>query len=357
MSEKVDVMSYESAAKEVESMTNEQMDNFFNEAKQAESNYQPEKEAHHEETNEQETKQYSGTDESTMGDERQRHAERSGSEDGREEYSDQQVQESESDTDGQRNEGQKLLSEQEERSYKAALKEERELRKQIQQELAEQREAAKKMSEAVEKLVLGKPQSDEVQIPSYDEDPLGHLNAKLEMANKRIEQLSNFEKQSTENATQSARQQRLMADYQSNAMAFAKDNPDFGQAYQYLVTEMHKDFMAQGYSDQEARDAVVRNEMQLAESQMSRRENPAKVIYELAKRRGYQQQPQKAPQNNLQENKEKVDRVERGIKASRSLNGKGESPRNHVPTLEELNEMSDKEFDQFDWRDYMSKHA
>ena len=98
----------------------------------------------------------------------------------------------------------------------------------------------------------------------------------------------------------------------------------------------------------QAAQAVARDEIQLVSQQMSNNINPAETIYNLAKRRGYSSEPAKASDQTAKSGMDKLNRMERGVKASRSMNGKGVSPNNRL-TLEEIAELPDDEFDNFDW--------
>ena len=243
----------------------------------------------------------------------------------------------------------KQPNERHQQSYKIALKEERQRRQEVQQELADAREASKKMTEAFNKLVeaADKPTAQQPQIPDYEEDPIGHLNAKLEMANQKIEGLSKSDQQSQQAQIEQNNMKRFMGDYNEQSREFESENPDYGDAYKHLVGEIRDDYMAQGLTKRQAIDAANNDEMMLAAQQMTNKMNPAKVIYEMAKRRGYRAEGKS--QSQVKPNAiDKMERLERGVKASRSINNKGVSPNDRM-TLEEIAELDDGDFDKLDW--------
>lgn len=345
MSNEAPDVVFNEMGKQAESMSNEEMDNFFKEAQQDEANYREEPITDDQgESHEQQREELQRREDATEGDEGrelERDAAESSGEDGREEYLDKQVQ-----TDGPSSD------ERHQQSYKVALKEERQLRQQMQQELQEQREAAKKMSEAFSKLVeAADPSKQQPPIPSFEEDPIGHLNAKLEMANQRIEGLSKTEQQIIRDRTEQQESQQFMSRYQAKAAEFARLQPDFVPAYQHLVKELHQDYMAQGLTETEANQRLLRDELALADQQMKSNRNPAEVMYELAKRRGYvpaNAQRADQPKDDLRKKVDNLERMERGIKASRSINSKGVSPNSRL-TLEEIADLNDDDFDKVDW--------
>lgn len=325
---------------DIENMSNEDMENFFKEAQAEEANLnQPTDEG----TNDEGLLSRSDVQGSEQSGRRTEQDAESSSEDGREEHQNQQMQD---DEPAERSEERREVLSDEERSYKAAMREERELRRQLQQELAEQREAARKMSEAVSKLVdPDSPSEQSPQIPSYDEDPLGNLNAKLELANKKIESLSKADEQMMASQKQQQEFNDFMGKYRDQATQFASQTPDFVEAYAHLVKEVQADYMAQGLTAHEAQQAALNMEIDIAKRQMGRNENPAKVLYDMAKRRGYQgQAAEKAPQPSGKKTPVDLDRMERGVKASRSINSKGIDQNNRM-TLEEISELDDDAFE------------
>ncbi len=352
MTEQIDQMVNESGSEEVDvsNLSDTELDNLFEQQKSEDAQFnQPVKESSHEEGL-QGLRHETSAEESTGSEERLRDVAESSGEDGREERSTEQVQQ---DDEQGESEGREVLSEKEQRSYKAALREERDLRKQMQQELAEQREASKKMSDAFQKLVDaadGKTAQPEPQIPSYEDDPIGHLNAKLEQANSKIDSLS----KSTDQINTSVEQQKqfndFMNSYQTKTQTFMAENTDYMDAYKHLVAEIKTDYELQGLSEAEAISAANQAELQLADQLMRQGKNPAETIYQMAQRRGYQRaQTQAAPvQDKVAKQAANMDRVERGMKASRSISTKGVSPNNRM-SLEEIASLSDDEFDQVDW--------
>ncbi len=244
-----------------------------------------------------------------------------------------------------------------ERNYKAALKEEREKRKLTQQELVEARENVKKMTAAFEKMVsvqetkLSEPQQP--QIPSMEDDPIGHLTARLEEASKKINDLSQSNEKIITSTQQQKEMQQFMNDYSGQTQRFTQDQPDYANAHAFLRNELKQDYVLQGLTEDQAEQAINNQEIVLAAQQMTQRNNPAKVIYEMAKRRGYDSDAKSSnAKSNVNQNNEnnidKMDRLERGSKASRSITNKGVSSNSRM-TLEEIASLSEDDFDKMDW--------
>lgn len=240
-------------------------------------------------------------------------------------------------------------------SYKAALKEERQRRQEQAQQLAELREQNKKMAEAFNKLVevADSPRTtDQKPIPAYEEDPIGHLNAKIEALQRQNEELSKATNETRQQALDRQKYELFQQDYAAKTRQYSSSVPDYDAAKTHLIEAIKQDYIVQGLTEEQADKQARNDEITFAATQMSQGKNPAEIIYEMSKRRGYQSTAAKAtaPKNN---DADKISRMEKGIKASRSLNGKGESP-HHRMTLEEIALLSDDDFEKVNWNDVLA---
>jgi hypothetical protein len=138
--------------------------------------------------------------------------------------------------------------------------------------------------------------------------------------------------------------QKFLGDYNSKVNEFAQSTPDFADAYKFALEARLKEYQAVGYDDNEAKQMVIEDEMAIVTKSFQRGENPAKMIYELAKTRGY---AKSIPQTTQTNNAEKLETLQRGIAASKSANSSGTKPTQL--TIEAINAMSDDEFDSVDW--------
>jgi hypothetical protein len=162
----------------------------------------------------------------------------------------------------------------------AALIEERRKRQAIEQQLQEIRrelESAKKPA---------------APPPDWDNAPAEYLRHKLDGTEAKVEVIGQALLSQQQEAV--ARQQLAALDqaYQSSAMAFAKANQDFVDAYNTLINSRVAELQAFGMTDPtELRAALMQEERQIAAIALQNGQDPAEVLYNLAQHRGYRPAP------------------------------------------------------------------
>ena len=169
----------------------------------------------------------------------------------------------------------------------AALAEERDKRRQVEDRLAQlqgQIEAMQRMVGPQGQPQAPQPPPQEDPPPNRDEDPLGYMA----WQDRRVARL--------EQHTQAFMvQQRVQSDYQSDAMHFAQTQPDFPAAYQHLVNGRAAELKAQGWDDNSIRQRLQQEEFGVAIGALRAGKSPAQQIYELSKARGYAPRAAEAP--------------------------------------------------------------
>lgn len=126
--------------------------------------------------------------------------------------------------------------------------------------------------------------------------------------------------------------------YTASAEAYKKDNPEFPQAYSFLINN-ERDAFAKIYRDPAKLQAKLEEfERDLVNNAYDAEENPAQVIFELAQKRGY-----KKTESNASN---KVEQMDKGLKAAKTLgSGGGKTESGGLPDLSTLGTISDEEFD------------
>lgn len=161
-------------------------------------------------------------------------------------------------------------------------------------------------------------------------DPL----AKLDRADKYIAERQQADQE------QAARND-LVNRYQADAREFAKDTPDFNDAYQYAVSHRLQELQLLGHDPATAQQIVQSNELAIVHMALQQGRSPAQVVYEQAKLRGYAPKKAEAPKETAQQ---KLASVEKGQQASKSLSQAAGSPAK-TNSLQALLDMSDEDFD------------
>ncbi len=103
------------------------------------------------------------------------------------------------------------------------------------------------------------------------------------------------------------------------------------------------ELVAMGYNQAEAINIRTQDEIAIAAKAYADGVNPGERIYALAKMRGFSQQ-QVQPQTPIADATQKIDQLEKGLNASKSLSGASGKASAEL-TLEALASMEDADFD------------
>jgi hypothetical protein len=120
--------------------------------------------------------------------------------------------------------------------------------------------------------------------PDRDSDPFGYMAYQ----DRRLNDLeSRFDGYVT-TVQQHQAERALKESYVSDARNFARQNPDFGHAYDFLMQNRDGELAAAGYSDPKQREQIiVGDERDIVARALTARKSPAQIIYGLAKARGF----------------------------------------------------------------------
>jgi hypothetical protein len=222
----------------------------------------------------------------------------------------------------------------------AALHEERARRKEMQAEMARDREERARRDQILEqRLNTLTQQREQAQMPSFEENPAEHLRHGQQQLQQTVQQIADANRAQDQHRQQMAIVQHLAGVVQQHEAAFVQATPDYQDAVTYLRNQRAAELMADGADEARAAQQAYQELVQLALSRAQNSQNPAEAAYKIATARGYrkaeapQQQPSAA---------EKLQNQQRGVAASRSLGGGGAS--SNKLSLENLASMTDEEF-------------
>lgn len=226
----------------------------------------------------------------------------------------------------------------------AALHEERNARKQLQQRLAQIEQEQKDRDAKLQARLDALTRRDEPQPPAFEADPAGYLRHQVDglaqtMAERQKQEQA--ERQQREQATaQQQHIQRLAAHVNNSEAAFAQQNPDYNAAVEHLknvrVRELTEGF---GLDPMTASQKAQQELIEFALHNAAQGVNPAEAAYRIAAVRGYQKA---APAQPGATPAEKLATQQKGQAAAKSLGGGG-APAGKM-TVESLLSMSDEEF-------------
>lgn len=220
-----------------------------------------------------------------------------------------------------------------------AFHEERERRKELQKQLAEEKSARERLEERQTKVLEALAARQQPQQEEQFVDPLAKIEGKV---NEVVDKINKTQTQREADEKEIRETNALLQRYSASAQAFTKDAPDFSDAYNFLLGNRQKELGLMGFTPAEVQAQLRAEEKLIVTRAYDGEKNPAEVIYSLAKERGYK---------STGSSKKSVEDIDKGLKASKTL-GSGGAKAGDKDDLEsltasELAEMSQEEFDSF----------
>lgn len=167
-------------------------------------------------------------------------------------------------------------------------------RKQLEDELNVEREKNSRIDERLKIIneALATPQNEQQQKTAEEEDPEPNPETHIFEHNawlkrqlvKTNDRLATFE-QTQQTASEEV---ELGNNYRNAAAQFAATEPAFAQGYTYLIQQRLRELEEAGVSDPKKREAqVVREEKGLVSGALKQGKNPAAMLFNMAKLRGF----------------------------------------------------------------------
>ena len=238
----------------------------------------------------------------------------------------------------------------------AALHEERTRRQETERQLAEERKARQTLEERTNLILqrFAAPQQPAApatqaapEIPSFEADPAGHILGQVRQQCAILGELVQAVTGQSRQNEAAAGMQQLTTRAAAMEREFATANPDYDKASSHLFEMRRQELVAAGWTDPAEIQTMMANEARgLAARALQQGRNPAAVVYELAKLRGYAAAPDPAANgggNGAADPTAQLRTIERGQQQSRSvgnLRGAGPAPL----TAQGLAEMSEADF-------------
>jgi len=236
-----------------------------------------------------------------------------------------------------------------------ALREERERRKALEKQAAERERLYEERFNALLQRFTAppaapaEPQNTAPPLPDPEKDPVGYLIARQERIEHAQREIVQAIVERDQQGAQAQQQQLFVSALQGRTQAmvadFARETPDYGQAANFLAEARDRELRAAGWEDPAERRETINNEaIGLAHRAIQMGRNPASIVYELAKQRGYARPA--AATAATSPAAEKISQIAAGQQQARTLgNVQGSAP----PALNfnTVANMSQKEFAAF----------
>ena len=246
-----------------------------------------------------------------------------------------------------------------------ALREERERRKALEQQLAQLNGKWQTVEQRLAALQgLNQPQQQRPEAPKIP-DPEEDF---IEATRWTQQQIMEMQRRQQEQMTQSQRAQeaqrfqgQVMSAWSQRAKQAAQQSPEFADAYRFATTSRYRELIASGVPEHQARQQAQRDEFNFVAQSMQQGRDPAQSMIAIAQARGWQPKPASGepaqaatapPAANGQQNApaqpQRLDTVAKGMQANKSLSGVGSSTSGRGSFgAKDLAEMSDDEFAAF----------
>jgi len=180
------------------------------------------------------------------------------------------------------------------------------------------------------------------KIPSAVDDPIGNLEALRVIAEKMSREHQEQQRQ-TQAQTQQERQfQQINTRMQEYEGDFRAIQPDYNDAAEFFRQSRIKDYEEQGYTGAELNKALTDEFVGLVARTMQSGKDPAEVVYNLAKNRGFGGEQRKPV---VDKPSEKLQTIARGQQSSRSLSQMGGKQGGSNLTMESVSKLDGAEFD------------
>lgn len=186
-----------------------------------------------------------------------------------------------------------------------------------------------------------------IEIPDYNTDPEGHYQARIAQLEQMVYGLGTSAQQQREQQAQQEQYQAALSQYRNEAAAFSREEPEFNNAYRWLIAQFDHSFKSMGMDPEERAHRLQMEEFALVGRARQRGENPAQALYQIAMNMGYAPQA-RDPDTGQYVARDAVQTAERGQQqAGRTLsNSRGSAER--PVTMQRMLELADSDPEAFD---------
>lgn len=182
-----------------------------------------------------------------------------------------------------------------------ALQEERAEKRQLREELRQYREWQAQLAQRLQQASINLGQPPAEQVPDPKTQPLEYINHVLGNVQATTSELQQWRQQQETAAQQRAAVQQYAAWATAQEQEFAKNQPEYPDAYRYAAETRDQELRSLGYEDPAARAAIVRmNTAEIINNAVQQGRNPAELVWEYARARGYQPKGRRGGESEAQ---------------------------------------------------------
>jgi len=227
-------------------------------------------------------------------------------------------------------------------NLKAALKEERNKRKEQDKKFNDLQAQTAKLQDALTSLMNPNQQmvNQKEVSPDYESDPIAYLKWQNEQLTQNVQQQQQYLSQQGQNQQAQQQAMTLNNEYIAERQEYAKENPEFDGAAGFLEESVVNEYKALGYNDQQTRELLLQDKLSLLNDAKQRNMSAPELIMNIARARGFQ-----VPKTIANKSKPQLETINQGMKKGKSLGSTGGESGSKKITLDELSRLNDKEFE------------
>ena len=222
-----------------------------------------------------------------------------------------------------------------------ALREEREEARRLREQVGSMQNQLGELSRLKEEIQADRQRrQEEAQVAADEQDPYGAVQRRLSTLEEREQTRAQVGEQQTR---QQEQWNKFTQALNSKVGEFRQGHTDYDDALAFVQKSRDAELQALGFVNPAERQSIInQEELALAASSMQRNANPAELVYNLAKHRGWK--PGETSKGNGAADSE-LDRLEKGMAASRTLSGSGRPEETSSADRLLDDDVSDEEFD------------
>lgn len=200
----------------------------------------------------------------------------------------------------------------------------------------ESNERFSKLEARLERMINPPP-----EIPKYEDNPAENLRLRQDqIENEARARFETLDKQTEEfnRGTQRVNYENELTSIVTSAeVEYAKSNPDYLDAAEYLKGVSDRNLIEMGVSDQDQRKAIIRQQiLEMSSTALQQGRNPAEVAHRFAKNYGF------VAKVDVEKAEKQIENISKG-QSTASMGSGGKT--NTTLSLKALEQMSDEEFD------------
>lgn len=208
-----------------------------------------------------------------------------------------------------------------------ALHEARQANKALKEELAQMKKLVSDGDAKLQKFMeTVQKRAEAPAAPKFEDDPAGALKAKNDQLEKDLAEVKDRLARQDQANEQGNRLNQHAATVKAAETAFAKENPDYWKASDFVAEVWRDEFREAGFDDDKIPQMVFQKALVTTGQAVAKGKDPAASIWAIAKRYGFSAAAKDAPKEEAKGEakaggESKLQQIEKGLEAAKTAGG------------------------------------